>query len=222
MPTVPDALRPRRLAAELVDLVRHAPGTMVWLGVLAITAFTTSRMSPAHLERMLGHRSTNLANLAHDPIRVLITSLMVFDGGTWFGYAVLYLVFHAPVERRIGTRRWLTVALGAHVLATYVSQGFVAVGIRSGWASPVVAHALDYGVSYALAGVQGVATYLLPRRWRWPYAVAMFLVYLVPFVADGITFTSIGHLTALAIGFCCIRFTRPRSRVEPPMPGTVV
>ncbi|MCG2800856.1 MAG: hypothetical protein L6311_02025 [Cellulomonas sp.] len=221
MPTVPDALRPRRLAAELVDLVRHAPGTMVWLAILALTAITTSRMSPAHLERMLGHRSTNLANLAHNPLRVLITSLMVFDGGTWFGYAVLFLVFHAPVERRLGTRRWLTIALGAHVLATYVSQGFVAVGIKAGWASPVVARALDYGVSYSLAGVQGVATYLLPHRWRWPYAAVMCAVYLVPFGVEGITFTSIGHLTALAIGFCCVRLTRPRHVTEPPMTGAV-
>jgi hypothetical protein len=207
---VPEALRPRRLAAGALDLLRHAPGTLIWLAILAASAVVVSRLSPEHLDRMLGHRSTNLVNLAHNPIRVLVTSAFVFDGGTWAWYALLYLTFHAPVERRLGTGRWLAVVAAAHVLATFVSQGFVAIGIDFGWASPQLAHALDYGVSYALAGVQGVAVYLLPTRWRWPYAIAMTAVYLVPFAADGLTFTSIGHAVALAIGFGCYPLTRPR------------
>jgi hypothetical protein len=207
---MPDALRPRRLATGLLDLARHAPGTVVWLAILGASAFAVSRMSPAHLEWMLGHRSTNLDNLNHSPVRVLVTSAFVFDGGTWFGYAVLYLAFHAPVERRLGTARWITVAATAHVLATYASEGLVAIGIQAGWVAPQMAHTLDYGVSYALAGVQGVATFLLPTRWRWPYAGAMGLVYLVPPVASGVTFTAIGHLVALAIGFAFYPVARPR------------
>lgn len=187
----------------LVGHVRHAPGTYLWLAALGVTAVAAQRMNDDRLQAVLGSVSTNLDNLEHDPIRVLVTSAFWFDGGSWVRNAAMYVAFHATLERRVGTRRWLGVVVTSHVLATYLSQGLLALAIRNGLASPHLAHTMDFGVSYALAGAQGALTWLVPWRWgRVVYAGTLVAVYLVPFVG-GVTFVDVGHLSALLIGVAC-------------------
>jgi hypothetical protein len=74
---------------------------------------------------------------------------------------------------------------------------------------------VDIGVSYGLAGVAGVLTYRLPRRLRWPYAVA--LVGLFGYLlVDNDTFTDLGHFTAVLIGLCCYALTPLPPTPAPP------
>lgn len=168
MPTghpVPPA-RPRPAPAAWLRATgtwtRRAPGTYLWLTVLFATTVIVHQMSPAFEEEFLRRRSTNIHELSQNPVRVLITSAFWIDSGQWLPYAVLYTVFHAPAERRLGTARWLTVAATAHVLATLVSESVLAWTIRHGHAPPSAANTLDVGVSYALAGVVAVLTYYVP------------------------------------------------------------
>ncbi|MEU6228789.1 rhomboid-like protein [Streptomyces sp. NPDC047042] len=190
--------------------VRSAPGTYVWLLVLFFTTVAVHLMSAEFQEEFLRQRSTNINELSDHPVRVLISSAMWIDGW-WTPYLVLYSVFHAQVERWLGTVRWLVVWVSAHVLATLVSQGAVWRAIRDGSAPASAADTMDFGVSYGLAGVVAVLTYRLARPWRYVYAVGVLVVYGVPLVVSR-TFTDLGHFTAALIGFACWPLTRRRGR----------
>ena len=72
---------------------------------------------------------------------------------------------------------------------------------------------LDYGVSYALAGVIAVLTYWWPRGWmRWVYAAGV-LVFYGQAMLRGRTFTDVGHFTATLVGLGC--YPIARGRVSP-------
>ncbi len=190
--------------------VRGAPGTYVWLLVLFFTTVAVHHMSAEFEQEFLRQRSTNINELSDHPVRVLISSAMWIDGW-WTPYLVLYSVFHAQVERWLGTVRWLVVWVSAHVLATLVSQGAVWRAIRDGSAPASAADTMDFGVSYGLAGVVAVLTYRIPRPWRYGYAVGVVAVYGVPLVVSR-TFTDLGHFTAAVVGFACWPLTRGQRR----------
>lgn len=128
-------------------------------------------------------------------------------------YAVLYTVFHANAERWLGTLRWLTVVIAAHVLATLVSEGVLAWAIRHGYVPESAANTLDIGVSYALAGVVAVLTYRVPQPWRYVYLFAVVVFYGVPLIT-GRTFTDLGHFASVLIGLACYPLARSRSRQQ--------
>ncbi|MEU7662493.1 rhomboid-like protein [Streptomyces lincolnensis] len=195
--------------------VRGAPGTYVWLAVLFVTSVALHRMSPEFEEEFLRQRSTNLHELSDNPVRVLVAGAMWIEGGYWLPYAVLYSVFHAPVERWLGTVRWLVVCGAAHVLATLISEGALLWGIRHGMAPDSAVNTLDVGVSYALAGVVAVLAYRIPVRWRYAYVFVVLLVYGVPLVT-GRTFTDLGHFVSVLIGFGCYPLARGRRKVRNP------
>jgi hypothetical protein len=191
--------------------VRGAPGTYVWLAVLFVTTVALHRMSPEFEQEFLRQRSTNIHELSRHPVRVLVASAMWIDGGFWAPYAVLYTVFHARVERWLGTARWLAVCAAAHVLATLVSEGALAVAIREGVAPGTSAQTLDVGVSYALSGVVGVLFYGIRSPWRWGYLVVVLVFYGLP-LAEGPTFTDFGHFVSVLVGLACCPLVRGRVR----------
>ncbi|MCD7441257.1 MULTISPECIES: rhomboid-like protein [Streptomyces] len=195
--------------------VRGAPGTYVWLAVLFGTSVALHHMSPEFEEEFLRQRSTNIHELSDHPVRVLVASAMWIEGGYWLPYAVLYSVFHAPVERWLGTVRWLVVCGAAHVLATLISEGALLWGIRHGMAPESAVNTLDVGVSYALAGVVAVLAYRIPVRWRYAYVFGVLLVYGVPLVF-GRTFTDLGHFVSVLIGFGCYPLVVGRGKVRNP------
>ncbi|MFF7341641.1 rhomboid-like protein [Streptomyces sp. NPDC008163] len=206
-PARPPTAPAGRLLRALGSWIRSAPGTYLWLTVLFVTTVIVHQMSPAFEEEFLRQRSTNIHELSRNPVRVLITSAFWIDSGQWLPYAVLYTVFHAPAERRLGTLRWLAVAATAHVLATLVSESVLAWAISRGHAPAAAANTLDVGVSYALAGVVAVLTYYVPRPWRPAYLFAVLVIYTVPLITSP-TFTDVGHLTAALIGLGCYPLTR--------------
>ncbi|MGW6725812.1 rhomboid-like protein [Nocardia sp. NPDC055029] len=197
------------VAAGIWRWLRSAPGTYLWLAALAVTTVIIDRLTPGEARAWLGHRSTNLYHLGEDPVRVLIGSAFWTDGGGWFGYAVLFTIFHANAERWLGTLRWLVVAVLAHVGATYLSEGVLLWAIRNDDAPERAMYTLDIGVSYALAGVAAVLAYRLVRPWRWWYVLGVFAVVLPPILLSR-TFTDIGHASAAVIGFACYPLTRGR------------
>ncbi|OJF84308.1 hypothetical protein NS14008_14410 [Nocardia seriolae] len=189
--------------------VRSAPGTYIWLALLLVTTIVMRSLPPDEARVLLGNRSTNLHHLREDPIRVLVSSAFWLPGGGWPVYLVLYSVFHAPAERWLGTRRWLVCLVIAHVGATYISEGVLYWAIHRGHAPADAVFSLDVGVSYALAGVVGILAYHLTRPWRYWYALATTVFFIVPVLINP-NFTDIGHLTALLIGFACYPLTGGR------------
>ncbi|MFF9511368.1 rhomboid-like protein [Streptomyces sp. NPDC014724] len=211
--------RPRTTAGSWIrsvgSWIRSAPGTYIWLAALFVTTVIVHQMSPDFEEDFLRQRSTNIHELSHDPVRVLIVSALWIDSGRWLPYAVLYTVFHASAERWLGTLRWLAVAIAAHVLASLVSEGILAWAIRHGHVPESAANTLDIGVSYALAGVVAVLTYHVPAPWRYVYLFAVVVFYGIPLII-GPTFTDVGHFTAVLIGLACYPLTRSRHRTKTP------
>jgi len=206
------AARPRALALRVWAFLRSAPGTFVWLAVLLVTTIVMNQFSPRFRYRFVLHHSTNLHELSHNPVRVLISSALWTDGSRWWPYLILYCLFHAPAERRLGTARWLAVVAVSHVGATYISQSVVYYDIRHGTAAPSAAFIPDIGVSYALAGVEGVLTYFITSPWRYVYA-AVLIAYYGEALLDTSTFTDVGHFTALLLGLAC--YPLARGRAEP-------
>lgn len=199
----------RRVARRVWACLRGSPLTFVWLAALAVTTSVQHSLSPEQLDETLGRRSTNLANLDHNPVQVLFSSLFWIDGATWLPYAVAFCLFHVPAERWLGSLRWLAVGLSAHVLATYVSEGVLALAIHEGVRSADMVNTQDVGVSYFLAGVIGVLTYHVARPWRWVYLAGVAVYYGLPLITH-INFTVLGHATAALIGLAWYPITRGR------------
>ncbi|SUE14175.1 Uncharacterised protein [Rhodococcus gordoniae] len=77
---------------------------------------------------------------------------------------------------------------------------------------------LDYGVSYALAGVVAVSTYRIARPWCSFYLAAVLAFYAVPLFVD-LTFTAVGHFTAALLGRGCCPLVRSRPGTWSPVAG---
>ncbi|MFI8511516.1 rhomboid-like protein [Streptomyces sp. NPDC085460] len=199
--------------------VRSSPGTHLWLAVIAATSLTLA-LAPAALDAHLLHRnSSNLHQLAHHPVRALLGSAFwIEDPADLLLYAVLFEALHAPVERWLGTARWLFVVAGAHIAATLVSQQVVLLAIRDHDVPRSMAHVVDIGVSYGLAASAGVLTYRIVRPWRWLYLAAAVAFFLVPLLADR-TYTDLGHAISLAIGLACYPLTRHPPARHPSLPA---
>ena len=199
--------RLHRWGARVTGYVGAAPGTFVWLLVLGLNTFALVRMSPRMRRYFLFTHSTNLDQLQHHPIRVLITSAFWTETPSFLLWFVLFNLFHVPVERWLGTWRWLAVAVIAHVGATLVSEGTVDVLINTGALPHRTAYALDIGVSYALAGSVGVLTWFFARPLRWYYLGAATLFFVLLLIGSW-DFTSLGHITAFLIGVACYPVSR--------------
>lgn len=200
----------KRLGGAVWAYIRSAPGTYIWLAILLVTTVIMHHLSADTLQVLLGNRSTNLHHLREDPVRVLISSAFWIDGSRWVPYAVLYSIFHAQAERWLGTLRWLAVLVTAHVGATYLSEGALYWAIRHGHANADAVFTLDVGVSYALAGIVAVLAYRIAMPWRIVYALGVAVVYTLPVLSER-SFTSLGHFSAMLIGFACYPLTRGRS-----------
>ncbi|MCX5211949.1 hypothetical protein OG689_22140 [Kitasatospora sp. NBC_00240] len=201
--------QPARAARAYWAYIRRAPGTHIWLVILFATTVVIRHVSPETAEHILQRRSTNLHQLAESPVRVLVTSAMWIAGGGWYFYFVLYNIFHVPAERWLGTRRWLAVLLIAHVGATYLSEGVLYWAIEHGHAPQSAVYTLDYGVSYALAGVEAVLAYRITAPWRYLYLGGLLFFYGLALV-EARDFTSVGHFSAVLLGLACYPLVRAR------------
>ncbi|MET9433589.1 rhomboid-like protein [Streptomyces sp. NPDC006551] len=191
--------------------VRSSPGTHVWLLIIAITGLVIA-LSSDGLEHYLLHRnSSNLHQLSHHPVQALLGSAFWIENpSALLLYALLFEVFHAPVERWIGTPRWLLTVATAHVAATLISQKLVLEAIQDHDLPRSMAHVVDIGVSYGLAASAGILTYRLPRPWRRLYLAAAVAFFAVPLCTRQ-TYTDVGHALSLVIGLAC----RPLTRGKP-------
>nr|WP_189981787.1 rhomboid-like protein [Streptomyces termitum] len=188
--------------------IASSPGTHVWLAIIAVTSLVVA-FSPDGLEHYLLHRnSSNLHQLAHHPARALSGSAFWIENpASLFFYAILFEVFHAPVERWLGTAKWFFTVATAHIAATLISQQVVLLAIAHHRVPRSMAHVVDIGVSYGLAASVGILTYRLPRPWRRLYLAGAIAFFLVPLLTDR-TYTDLGHAISLGIGLACYPLTR--------------
>ncbi|MFI5669888.1 rhomboid-like protein [Streptomyces sp. NPDC051704] len=195
---------------------RRAPLTLAYVCLLlAGHVWVKQVLSADRAATVLGHLSTNLDNLQDHPVTALLGSVLFFDGtltdvtstdfvGTLITFGLGVCCFLAWAEHRWGKRRAVAVFLGGHVAATLITAVVIAVALREGWYPAAVRQALDYGVSYGAQTVLAIGTLAVPRRGRLPWAA---FVLAWPLGGAEWTggplpdFTTIGHLTAAALGF---------------------
>ncbi|MFI8260960.1 MULTISPECIES: rhomboid-like protein [unclassified Streptomyces] len=213
---------------------RRAPLTLAYVCLLlAGHVWVDQVLSADRAATVLGHLSTNLDNLQDHPVSALLGSVLFFDGtltdvtstdfvGTLITFGLGVCCFLAWAEHRWGKRRAVAVFLGGHVAATLLTAVVITIALRHGWYPTAVRQALDYGVSYGAQTVLAIGTLALPRRGRLPWAA---FVLAWPLGGAEWTggplpdFTTIGHLTAAALGFGLLSvpaFRRQRVRATGP------
>jgi hypothetical protein len=199
----PLRIRWRRVSPLIVDWVRRAPATYAYLLILLVTTWVLETSSSTVARQLLLERSTNLHELANDPVRVLIASAFFVTGASaWLAWLVLFSALAAPVEHRLGSARTIAVFSLGHIGATLVTAVGLWLALRGDLVESSVVHAVDVGASYGFVSLAGVATYLLPRRLRFLY-LGLLLLGLVAALALVPSFTDFGHLAAFLIGLAC-------------------
>jgi len=188
----------------------NARATTTWLAIVTAT-YLVQRAASSRLDNaLLLTVSTNLHNLARQPVSVLITSACFISSTTGYYWFIAVCVFVlAPLENWIGTGRWLIGLLIGHVGSTLL----VALGLAviAGGQGRVV----DVGVSYGVRTLAAIYVYRWTGWQRWVYAAAI-IAFAASQVAINRTFTDWGHcfsvLGGVAIGPVLIR-GRPRPRL---------
>lgn len=184
----------------VAEFVRSAPGTFIYFFALLVTSWSLQGLNPRLADQLVQFQSTNLDNLTDRPVQVLVLSAFWTTGGGAAWLLLRFAFVMAPVERRLGTRRWLVIFASAHVLATLVTVTGISLGIGRGAADPGLLDVIDVGVSYGLYGVVGALTWLLASsRLR----IAWVLAALASIVLSGLgdeAFTNVGHLLSISIG----------------------
>jgi Rhomboid-like protein len=198
----------RALADRAGAQLRSAPVTFAYLAVLLTTSCVLATSSAHAARRLLVERSTNLHQLARDPIRVLISSAFWLpDPWQLPIWAVLFAVVLATVERRLGSIRMGAAFATGHLGASLVTAGGLWLALRADLVDRSVVDVRDVGVSYGFLAVAALTTYLLEPRLRWPYAVSLAAITAVIVAVSG-TFTDVGHLCAVLFGFGCYPLAR--------------
>lgn len=179
---------------------RRTPLTFGYLMLLLATTLAQDALPGAMLHRLLAASSTNLDNLAHRPLVVLLVSAAWLSGRAWLLYAAAFTAVLAPLERRLGVTRTLGIVLAGHVLVSLVTELGVGAAIWLGALPDRAASRLDVGASYLLVTALGAAIGLLPARARRPVLTVAGLAFALPLLLDGLDMTNIGHLLCLVVG----------------------
>jgi hypothetical protein len=201
------APRWRRLYRALADYLAAAPGTHVLLLIVAVTTLVLRGLDAPTTTRILRHQSTNLFQMSRDAPRVLVLSAFLLDNGRLLVQAAYFTAIVAPVERWIGTYRWLATFAAGHIGATLATTVGIWLQVRQGGGQALV-YPVDVGVSYGVVAMAGVLVYRLRRPWNalWFAAVAVRVGAAV--ISTG-TFTDWGHLVAFGIGLAIGPLVRP-------------
>ncbi len=205
----------RRFEPRAKAYVRSAPGTYVYLFVLLITTWVLQTSSTTIARQLLLERSTNLHQLAHDPVRVLVASAFWVSGAwelaAWLG---LFTLVVAPVEHWIGTARTAAAFFAGHLGATLLTAAGLWAAIHADLVASSLSHAADVGASYGFLSVAALLTYRLRPGRRAVYA-GLLIAAVAGALALAPSVTAFGHLFALAIGFACYPLVRSRGTGEP-------
>lgn len=192
--TVVGVHRPRRHHVE----AGSAAGVFVVL--LLAGAITMQLVSVEARTAVVGWSSTNLLNLADHPAGALVASAFVgSEGNELAAWCVLAVIGLAATAWRLGIVRTLIVVGAAHVIATYLSQGILAIQLATHNAEAGLVSMSDVGPSYVVvAGLAAGVAFGPP--WGRLLSLAG-LVFMGPYLFTNLTaldVTAVGHAVSIA------------------------
>ena len=189
-----------RFTVVVRDIARRSPGTLVYLLVLLVTTAVVRSTSPSLSNELLRQVSTNLEQMGRSAGRVLLLSGFLLDSSAALGAVVLFAVIYVPLERWIGSWRWLSIVVVGHVGATLVTTVGIWADVRNHRGTTALVRAIDVGPSYGLMAAVAFLLVGVPRRGLRLALLGLFVAYLaVPFFGSP-TFTDTGHAAAACIG----------------------
>jgi len=186
--------------------LRSAPAVVTYTAILIVTSSIYASTSPAVGRILLRDQSTNLRQLSSDPIRVLISSAFWTGGSTILILIVPFILILVPLERWLGTPRFLFVYWCGHIGSTLIVAVGIWFQIRRGDAPESLSRAIDVGVSYGFYCCCGLFTYRLPKQYRRAWAAFWLVFGIYGVISDG-GFTSYGHLVTILMGFALYPIT---------------
>jgi hypothetical protein len=199
----------------LRTLIREAPMTTAYLAIILITTASLASSNPHAVHSMVASASTNLHNMAIDPLRVLVVSAFWVQSAPWIWLlAPLLVVIMVPAERLLGIGRTLLIFAAGHLGATALTVAAIGVGVDHGLLPHRLTYALDVGPSYGLVAIAAVLATRLPRGRVRGVAIGALLLGLTTVVVIGGDFTDAGHLIAALIGLACSRFVTGTARAS--------
>ena len=198
----------------MVERLRNAPATCLYVLSLLVTSATLRAARPGVRTELLHELSTNLSNMEHQPIRVLILSAFWIDTVRVVPELVIFVLVSVPAENWLGTARWIIVFVLGHVGATVLTVAGIAIVTRDGHSDMHLLHTVDVGISYGLYAIAAVLIYHLSGRGRVLYVLALAVSLGIASFFDA-SFTDVGHVVAIGIGLACYPLTRSRPARQP-------
>ncbi len=178
-------------------------------GIVAATALTLAVLPDDLHQRILLGCSTNLTNLHHHPVFVLLSSAFVVSSA-WSLYQMPFLVLaYGAAQRWVGRRATIAVAALGHVGSTLIVAAVLHEAVVHGHEDPSVAHVMDVGVSYAGVCLGAFVVSRVPRLLRPAYVLGLVGYFAGPVLTEH-TFTSLGHTCSLVLGFGAARLVSRR------------
>ncbi|MFD6162990.1 rhomboid-like protein [Nocardia sp. NPDC060256] len=195
--------RPRLWRRVLPAIRAHlsaAPASTAYAFTLFVTWWTLRGLGDSTEHRLILSASTNLINMRHNPVQVLVASAFWTDGGFPWTTIGSFLIVMAAAERWLGTSRWILLFAAGHIGATLLTVTGISHAIDHGIIPFKVAHATDVGTSYGFTAVLAAMAFRFRGSTRLIWAVTL-IVVLVAAAYSGPSFTDYGHLCAMVIGF---------------------
>jgi hypothetical protein len=181
-----------------VRTLRLAPayvaGVVALRVAMCLTAGAVARTALVHAA------STNVANLTHGRLATLVTSAFVLEGRACLPALLVVGAVLGVAELAWGGLVLAAVFVYGHVVATVLVFAGLLAGLSLHRVCARLANAADVGPSYGGVAVLGalLTTPTLPHARRWRIAAAVIAVAVV--LLDR-TFTDVGHLLSLLVGF---------------------
>lgn len=196
--------------------VEAGSAAAIFVLLLLAAALTMQLVSVEARTAVVGWSSTNLLNLADHPAGALVASAFVGSQGTdlasWCALAVVGL---AATAWRLGIVRTLVVVGAAHVIATYISQGVLAVQLETRHAAAGLLSMSDVGPSYVVVAALATGVAFGPPWGR--LASLTGLILAAPSLFTNLTaldVTAVGHATSIAVAVL-VAFLVRRRRLAP-------
>ncbi|MFQ6330191.1 rhomboid-like protein [Nocardia sp. CWNU-33] len=191
------------LLRRIPPAVRHhlsaAPASTAYAFTLFVTWWTLRGVGGSVERRLIFSASTNLYNMQHNPIQVLVASAFWTEGEFPWVTIAEFLLLMAAAERWLGTGRWTLLFATGHIGATLLTVTAIDRLITRGIIPTRVAVAADVGTSYGFTAVLAAMAFLFRGKVRVAW-IGLILVSLAAALVVGPTFTDYGHLCAALIG----------------------